>query len=68
MLSLKIIFISCRTTTFWRKMQITLQLNLNETSQKKNKAKANTHFFFAQCIPALPLGCWGNTHVVLYYK
>ena len=43
MLSLKIPFIPCETTISWRKMQITEQLNLNETSQKNDKAKANTH-------------------------
>ena len=35
MLSLKIIFFFCETTMCWRKMQITVQLNLNETNQKK---------------------------------
>ena len=35
LLSLKITFISCVTTMCWRKMQITEQLNLNETSQKQ---------------------------------
>ena len=34
MLSLKIIFLPFRTTIGWRKMQITEQLNLNETSNK----------------------------------
>ena len=43
MLSLKIILVFCETTICWKKMQITEQLNLNETSQKKNKAKANIH-------------------------
>ena len=44
MLSLKIIFFFCETTTCCRKMQITEQLSPNETSQKKiDKAKANTH-------------------------
>ena len=33
MLSLKVIFFICETTICWRKMQITEQLNLNETSQ-----------------------------------
>ena len=43
-LNLKITFIFCERTICWRKMQITEQLNLNETSQKKvDKAKANTH-------------------------
>ena len=41
MLSLKVIFLSCETTICWRKMQITEQLSLNETSEKI-KAKANT--------------------------
>ena len=35
MLTLKIIFLFCETTIWWRKMQFTEQLNLNETSQKK---------------------------------
>ena len=35
MLSLKIIFLFCETTICRRKMQITEELNLNETSQKK---------------------------------
>ena len=39
MLSLKIIFSSCEMTISWRKMQITEQLSLNETSQKKKKKK-----------------------------
>ena len=44
MLSLKIIFFFCDKIVCWRKMQITEQLNLNETSPKKiDKAKANTH-------------------------
>ena len=34
MLILKIIFFFCETTIYWRKMQITEQLSLNETSQK----------------------------------
>ena len=44
MLSLKIIFSFCERTVSWRKMQITKQLNLNETSPKKmEEARANTH-------------------------
>ena len=44
MLSLKVIFFSCERTIYWRKMQITEQLSLNEASPKKiDKAKANTH-------------------------
>ena len=43
MLSLKLILFFCETTICRRKMQITEQLSLNETSQKKDKAKANTH-------------------------
>ena len=44
MLSLKTIFFFCEPTIFWRKMQITEQLTLNEFSQiKEYKAKANTH-------------------------
>ena len=35
MLILKIIFVSCETTIYWRKMQITEQLSLNETGKKK---------------------------------
>ena len=35
MLILKIIFLFCGTTIYWRKMQITERLSLNETSQKK---------------------------------
>ena len=35
MLSLKFIFIFCESTTCWRKMRITEQVNLNKTSQKK---------------------------------
>ena len=37
MLSLKIIFFFCKKTVCWTKMQITEQLNLNETSPKKNR-------------------------------
>ena len=42
MLSLKVIFFFCETIILWRKVQITEQLNLNETSQKIDEAKANT--------------------------
>ena len=35
MLSLKIMVFFCKTTICWRKMQITEQLSLNETSEKK---------------------------------
>ena len=41
--SLKIIIFFWETTIFWRKVQITEKLNLNETSQKIDKAKANTN-------------------------
>ena len=44
MLILKIIFFFCETTIYRRRMQITEQLSLNETSESKiDKAKANTH-------------------------
>ena len=43
MLSLKIIFFVCETTIGWRKMQITAQLSLNETSQKKNRESKGQH-------------------------
>ena len=43
MLSLKIILVFCETTICLIKMQITEQLNLNETSKRIDRAKANTH-------------------------
>ena len=43
MLRLKIIFIFCEEAISWRKMYITEHLNHNATSQRKAKAKANTH-------------------------
>ena len=44
MLSLKIIFHFCERTVIWRKLQITKQLNLNESSpKKKDEERANTH-------------------------
>ena len=43
MLILKIIFPPWETTICWREMKITERPSLNETSQKIDKAKANTH-------------------------